>query len=160
MPAVSRDKSMEDTPTPTAEQEVYLRFQRTADALLRGVEETLKPAALSHTQYNALRILRGAGLKGLACREVADRMLTRDPDITRLLDRLEARGLVTRSRERLDRRGITVRITEKGLKLLEKLDQPILELHWRQLRHLGARRLRRLMSLLDLAQGGQRVGGK
>ncbi len=151
---------MEDTPSPTAEQEVYLRFQRTADALLRGVEETLKPAALSHTQYNALRILRGAGLKGLACREVADRMLTRDPDITRLLDRLEARGLVTRSRERLDRRVITVRITEKGLKLLEKLDQPVLELHRRQLRHLGVRRLRSLLSLLDLARGWQRFGRK
>src|SRR3989442_7263640 len=121
MPAVSRDKPMEDTPARTAEQEVYLRLQRTADALLRGVEETLKPAALSHTQYNALRILRGAGLKGLACPEVADRMLTRDPVITRLLHRLKARGLVTRCRERLDRRVITVRITEKGLKLLEKL---------------------------------------
>ena len=160
MPAVSRDKRAEATPARTAEQEIYLRLQRTADALLRGVEETLKPASLSHTQYNALRILRGAGLKGLACREVADRMLTRDPDITRLLDRLEARGLVTRSRERLDRRVITVRITEKGQKLLEKLDQPVLDLHRRQLRHLGARRLRRLMSLLDLAQGGQRFGGK
>jgi len=160
MPSVSRDKRAEATPARSTGQEAYLRLQRTADALLRGVEETLKPAALSHTQYNALRILRGAGLKGLACREVADRMLTRDPDITRLLDRLEARGLVTRSRERLDRRVITVRITEKGLKLLEKLDQPILELHWRQLRHLGARRLRSLMSLLDLVRGGQRLGGK
>src|SRR2546426_9656451 len=160
MPAVSRDKPMKDAPAPTAEQEIYLRLQRTADALLRGVEETLKPAALSHTQYNALRILRGAGLKGLACREVADRMLTHDPDITRLLDRLEARGLVTRSRERLDRRVITVRITAKGLTLLEKADQPVLDLHRRQLRHLGARRPRRLMSLLDLAQGGQRFGGK
>ncbi len=160
MPSVSRDKGTEDTPARSAEQEVYLRLQRTADALLRGVEETLKPASLPYTQYNALRILRGAGLKGLACREVADRMLTRDPDITRLLDRLEVRGLVTRSRERLDRRVITVRITEKGLKLLEKLDQPVLELHRRQLRHLGARRLRSLKSLLDLARGGQRLGGQ
>src|SRR3989441_1016523 len=160
MPAVSRDKPMEDTPARPAETAVALRLRPTADALLRGVEETLQPAAVSHTQYNALRILRGAGLKGLACREVADRMLTRDPDITRLLDRLEARGLVTRSRERLDRRVITVRITEKGLKLLEKLDQPVLDLHRRQLRHLGGRRLRGLMSLLDLVRGGQRFGGK
>src|SRR2546428_13154680 len=158
MPAVSRDKPMEHTPPRSAEQEVYLRLQRTADALLRGVEETLKPAALSHTQYNALRILRGAGLKGLACREVADRMLTHDPDITRLLDRLEARGLVTRSRERLDRRVITVRITEKGQKLLAKLDQPVLDLHPRQLRHPGAPRLRRLFSLLDPAPVGERIG--
>src|SRR5947209_14179325 len=149
MPTVSRDKRAEATPARSTGQEAYLRLQRTADALLRGVEETLKPAALSHTQYNALRILRGAGLKGLACREVADRMVTRDPDITRLLDRLEARRLVTRSRDGLDRRVITVRITEKGLKLLEKLDQPILELHWRQLRPLRDRLLSTLIDILD-----------
>ncbi len=138
----------------TVEQEAFLNLQRTADFLLRGVEAALKPAGLSHTQYNALRILRGAGSNGLSCREVADRMLTRDPDITRLLDRLETRRLVARSRERTDRRVITTRITRDGLEILKKLDKPILDVHQGQLRHLGDRQLRKLINLLELARGG------
>ncbi|MBI3670357.1 MAG: MarR family transcriptional regulator [Acidobacteria bacterium] len=128
---------------------------RTTDALLREVEETLKPAGLSHTQYNVLRILRGAGPQGLACREIGERMLTRDPDITRLLDRLEAHGLVTRQRERTDRRVVNTRITPQGLRILEKLDEPIAELHRRQLRHLRAPRLQSLVRLLEQAREGR-----
>ncbi len=129
--------------------EVYLNLLRTADALLREVEATLKPASLSHAQYNVLRILRGAGPGSLACREIGDRMLTRDPDITRLLDRLEARGLVTRSRERADRRVVKTRITAEGLRILRGLDEPIAALHRRQVQHIGARRLRSLVGLLE-----------
>jgi len=134
------------------EEDVFVNFARTVDALLRGVEQTLKPAGLSPTQYNVLRILRGARPEGLACRAVCERMLTRDPDMTRLLDRLEARGLVTRSRERGDRRVITARITPAGLRLMSELDEPIAALHRRQLGPLGARRLRLLNELLNRAR--------
>ncbi len=124
----------------------------------------LKPEALSPTQYNVLRILRGAGKEcstgsppqplnhGLACTDIAARMLTHDPDITRLLDRLEQRGLVSRQRDKTDRRRITARITDAGLKLLKSLDQPVLDLHQNQLGPLGRKRLAQLMTLLNQAR--------
>src|SRR5918992_748846 len=112
-------------PFASLEEEAFLNLQRTGDALLHGLEAALKPVGLSPSQYNVLRILRGAEAEGLACREVAERMVTRDPDITRLLDRLEARGLVIRARDREDRRVITVRITPEGLRLLQELDAPV-----------------------------------
>ncbi len=126
-----------------------MNLQRTADALLMGVEKTLRATGLSPTQYNVLRILRGAGPDGLPCGEVAARMFTRDPDMTRLLDRLEARGLAVRARERDDRRVVTTRITAAGLRLLKGLDQPILDTHLGQLGHLGQERLRTLIRLLE-----------
>src|SRR5438477_2882801 len=117
------------------EQEVFVAAQRTADRLMRDLEDALKDAHLSPTQYNVLRILRGAGVAGLACHEIAERMLTRDPDMTRLLDRLEDRGLLTRSRERSDRRVIRTRISPDGLRLLKDLDEPVRGMHRRQLNH-------------------------
>jgi DNA-binding MarR family transcriptional regulator len=138
--------------SPSLEQEAYLTLQRAADVLARAAEEAIKPSGLSGTQYNVLRILRGAGPGGLCCREVAERMLTHDPDITRLLDRLEGRGLVARARASKDRRVITVRITSEGLGILAKLDRPIEEFHRRQLGHLGPRRLKRLIDLLNSAR--------
>ena len=139
-------------PFANAEQEAFLNLQRTADALMRGLEETLKPTSLTQTQYNVLRILRGAGMQGLLCRQLSERMITRDPDITRMLDRLEVRGFVTRSRDREDRRSITVRITAAGQRLVSELDAPIAELHRRQLSHLGGRNLGRLIMLLEGAR--------
>jgi DNA-binding MarR family transcriptional regulator len=135
-----------------AEQEAFLNLQRTADVLLRGLEMVLKPAGLTQSQYNVLRILRGAGPDGLLCREVSDRMVTRDPDMTRLLDRLEFRKLVTRARDRQDRRSITVRITEPGKEILWSLDEPVAELHKRQLTHLGGEKLLQLIDLLEGAR--------
>ena len=135
------------------EDDAYVNLLRTADALMQGVAATLKPAGLSPAQYNVLRILRGAGPDGLACREIAERMITKDPDITRLLDRLEERDLIRRSRDRADRRVITTRITDKGLRILKELDKPIEELHVKQLGHLGEQRLRTLMDLLESARG-------
>lgn len=134
------------------EEEAFLNIQRTADVLMRAVNETLKSHGLSSTQYNVLRILRGAGDEGLACREIGERMVTKDPDITRLLDRMEARHLVTRAREERDRRRITVRITKEGLKLLTELDPVVEELNRRLLSHLGERNLRALISLLEQAR--------
>src|SRR5262249_43805756 len=124
-------------PFESLEQEVFLNLQRTADALMRDVAELLKPANLSATQYNVLRILRGAAAAGPPCQEAAERMITRDPDMTRLLDRLESRGLITRTRSTEDRRVLLARITESGMKLLKPLDEPLHALHVRQLGHLG-----------------------
>ena len=134
------------------EQEAYLSLQRTADFLARGAEEAIKPFGLSGTQYNVLRILRGARPHGLCCREVAERMLTHDPDITRLMDRLERRGLVARARASADRRVITLRVTPEGLRILARLDKPIEECHRRQLGRLRKPALKRLIDLLNSAR--------
>jgi DNA-binding MarR family transcriptional regulator len=138
-------------PTGTGEESAFLDLLRTCDLLSRKLAAVLKPVDLSAAQYNVLRILRGAN-EALPCGEIADRMITRDPDITRLLDRMEKRGLVTRSRETKDRRMVLTRITPKGLKVLDDLDGPIQEAHHAQLGHLGPARLRKLAELLRAAR--------
>jgi DNA-binding MarR family transcriptional regulator len=134
-----------------AEEDAFLSLQRTADILARNVEKVLRSADVSPHQYNVLRILRGAP-EGLPCSEIGKRMITRDPDITRLLDRLEKRALISRCRETEDRRTVLTRITPEGLKVLHELDAPVTEAHKNQLGHLGRTRLRSLMALLDLAR--------
>ena len=130
---------------------------RTADALQAQVEGKLKDFGLTGTQYNALRILRGAGPEGLPCREIGERMITRDPDITRLLNRLENRGFVERTRARHDRRVIYGKITAAGLKLLREMDGPV-EKHGRDmLRDVGQEKLKQLIELLELVRGGRVV---
>src|SRR5271167_4781930 len=138
---------------PCPEETAFLDLLRTCDLLARGPAQVLKQEDLSATQYNVLRILRGAP-EGLPCGEVANRMITRDPDITRLLDRLEKRGLISRTRETKDRRMVMARITPDGLKLLGRLDEPVQETHRKQLGHLGRDRLRALAALLHAAQAG------
>jgi len=147
-PIVKRSRKQETPP----EAEVFVNLVRTADALERGAEAFLKPYGLSGTQYNVLRILRGAGQSGLACREIACRLISHDPDITRLLDRMESRGLITRAREVKDRRVVKTRITAEGLRILRELDDPIRELHRRQFRGFPAKRLRQLSLLLEQAR--------
>jgi DNA-binding MarR family transcriptional regulator len=132
---------------PCPEEVAYLELLRSTDMLSRPLALVLKPEDLSSTQYNVLRILRGAP-DGLPCGEIGSRMITRDPDITRLLDRLEKRALISRSRESKDRRMVMARITTEGLKLLSRLDEPVREVHRRQLGHLGRERLRMLTELL------------
>ncbi len=118
----------------------------------RGVAELLKPVDLSPAQYNVLRVLRGAGPEGLACGEVAGRLMRRDPDITRLNDRLARRGLIVSRRSERDRRVVLTRITDKGLGLLTTLDGPMDALHERQLGHLSADDLDRLATLARRAR--------
>ncbi|MGA9771164.1 MAG: MarR family transcriptional regulator [Blastocatellia bacterium] len=139
-------------PFVSREEEVYLNIQRTAEMLWSGVSETFRQVDLTPTQYNVLRILRGAGQQGVSCSEVSERLVTKDSDITRLLDRLETRGLISRERETRDRRRITTRITDDGLRLLAGLDKPIAECHRRQLGHLGEKRLATLSRLLEDAR--------
>ena len=133
------------------EEATFLELLRTTDMLSRGLVKVLKIEDLSGTQYNVLRILRGS-LEGLPCGEIANRMITRDPDITRLLDRLEKRGLISRCRETKDRRMVMARITPEGLKLLARLDEPVQTAHRRQLGHLGRERLRALTELLCVSR--------
>jgi DNA-binding MarR family transcriptional regulator len=133
------------------EEAAFLDLLRTCDLLSRGPARLLKAEDLSPTQYNVLRILRGAP-DGLPCGEIADRMITRDPDVTRLLDRLEKRGLIFRWREATDRRMVLARITAEGLKLLARLDEPVLQIHRGQLGHLGKDRLRALAAMLEAAR--------
>ena len=136
----------------SAEEAVFLELLRTTDMLARPLVQVLKAEDLSSTQYNVLRILRGAP-EGLPCGEIANRMITRDPDVTRLLDRLEKRALISRCREIKDRRTVRARIAPEGLRVLARLDEPVLEAHYRQLGHLGGERLSDLTELLLVARG-------
>lgn len=138
-------------PRSSPEEAAFLDLLRTCDLLSRGPAQLLKSEDLSPNQYNVLRILRGAP-EGLPCGEIANRMITRDPDITRLLDRLEKRELISRCRETKDRRMVMARISPRGLKLLAQLDEPVQEIHRKQLGHLGRETLARLGQLLANAR--------
>jgi len=135
----------------SAEEYVFLDLLRTCDLLSRRLAEVLQTEDLSATQYNVLRILRGTP-EGLVCGEIANRMITRDPDVTRLLDRLEKRGLILRSRETRDRRMVMALMTPEGLKILARLDEPVQAVHNKQLGHLGIDRLWALTELLGSAR--------
>ena len=127
---------------------IFVALLQTADALSQEAEQLLKAAGLTGTQYNVLRILRGSEPEGLPCSGIGERMISHDPDMTRLLDRMEKRGLITRDRQTDDRRVVKTRITPQALSLLKTLDQPVHELHKRQFRHIPAARLKILGQLL------------
>lgn len=152
MPSRLRDEIKQAKPFESLEQEAQLSIQRTAAVLDHAFADALKPHGITPTQYNVLRILRGAGAAGLCRNEVRDRLVAQVPDVTRLLDRMEEGGLVERERDTGDRRLVNTRITRAGLALLERLEDPIAAVHRRQLGHLGARRLRELIDLLAEAR--------
>jgi len=130
------------------EDRLFVTMLKLADSLSQEAELVIRSVGLTPAQYNVLRILR-AEPDGLLCRGIADRMISRDPDMTRLLDRMEKQAWITRERQQDDRRVIKTRITPEGLKLLKKLDQPVHDLHKRQFRHMSAARLKMLAELLD-----------
>ena len=134
------------------ENRVFVGLLEAADGLGQEAEQLLKAAGLTGAQYNVMRILRGAEPEGLPCRRIGDRMISHDPDMTRLLDRMEKRGLITRERQTDDRRVIKTRITLEALSILRTLDQPVQELHKRQFRHMAASRLKTLGALLEEVQ--------
>jgi len=136
-------------PFRSVEEEAILSIARTAALIEHSGAEALKPFKLTITQYNVLRILRGAGHDGLCRNEVGERLVTKVPDVTRLLDRMEAGGLIVRERSATDRRLVATRITDKGLKLLEKIDRELPAIHARQIGHVGQKRLRELIALLE-----------
>ena len=149
VPKNLQSEIQQSKPFNSLEDEAGVALQRTADRLQWRLSEMLKGFGLSPTQYNALRILRGAGDAGRSCSEIAERMINHDPDITRLVDRLERRGLVSRSREGRDRRVITTRITPAGLQLLRTLDRPVEDFGRKILGPLGEPQLRTLIQLLQ-----------
>ena len=135
----------------TLEREINLLLQHVSGELVHELATLLKPAGVTPEQYHVLRILRDAGSAGTPLSTIAERSPVGDPDVTRLLDRLEQRGLATRTREAADRRVVTARITAEGRRLLDHLDEPVAALHARQLGPLGERGLRELRRLLQKA---------
>ncbi len=152
MPSGLQAELKQTVPFASREQEAYLSLLRTADAMQAQVEAWLKEYGLTGTQYNALRILRGAGAEGLPCREIGERMITHDPDITRLLDRLKDRGFVERTRDKKDRRVIYGKITVAGLKLLREIDGPLEKRSREMFRHVSQEKLKQVIELLDLVR--------
>ena len=131
------------------EAALFIAFMSIADIFGNDAEQVVKTGGLTAAQYNVLRILRGAGPQGLACQEIGKRMISRDPDITRLLDRMEKRGLITRERQSDDRRVVKTFVTASALQILKTLDQPVRELHKKQFQHLSPKKLSALASMLD-----------
>jgi DNA-binding MarR family transcriptional regulator len=147
MPTRLQEELKQGRPFTGPTHEALLSIERTAALLGHAFAEFLKPHGITPTQYNALRILRGAA-EGLCRHEIRDRLVSQVPDVTRLLDRLEEGGLVARERDAADRRLVTTRITRRGLQLLAQLDGPVRAFDERRLGHLTPDELRTLVDLL------------
>ena len=141
-------------PFDSIEQEATLNLFRSSDFLQAEFQRLFSEYGISSPQFNVLRILRGLGGDGASCQEIADQMITRTPDITRLVDRLEQAGFVQRGRTAEDRRLVLVRILPAGLELLTRLDTPVLELHKKTLAHLNYEELTQLNNLLVKVRQG------
>ena len=140
-------------PFESLQQEVFLEVLRTGNAMVDDLVELLRPYGLTQPQYNVLRILRGAQPDGLPTGEVGQRMVvSREPDVTRLLVRMEENGLVQRERRAENRRFVHVRITREGLRVLKALDAPVGLMHQRQLQHMTRQELESLAGLLERAR--------
>lgn len=142
-------KNPADTAVEGLDQRGVVAILGAADALRRRFATVLEPRGLTLSQYNVLRILRGAGPGGLRTMEIADRMLEKTPGVTRLLDRLEAQGWVERRRSTRDRRVVRCAITESALELLAELDPGISQADRECLEGLDDERKRRLVELLE-----------
>lgn len=147
-----KEEIRQTRPFGSVEQEALLNIERTAAVLSYAIGERLKPHGLTLTQYNVLRILRGAGSGGMCRHEIRSRLIAKVPDVTRLLDRMESAGLVDRQRGVEDRREVKTTITRRGLELLAKLDEPVQVMHREQLGHMSERELRTLVRLLEAAR--------
>jgi DNA-binding MarR family transcriptional regulator len=147
-----RDDIKQSRPFGTLEQEALLNIQRTATLLGYAVAERFKPFGLTPTQYNVLRILRGAEAEGLCRNEIGDRLITPVPDVTRLLDRMEEAGLIQRERDAEDRRQVRTTLTRKGLRAVDELDRTVLDMHREHLGHMSRSELRTLVELLESAR--------
>jgi DNA-binding MarR family transcriptional regulator len=147
-----RDEIKQAKPFSSLEQEAHLNLERTTAVLGHAFAEALKRFDITPTQYNVLRILRGAGVSGLCRNEVRDRMIAQVPDVTRLLDRLEEAGFIARERQTNDRRQVLTLITQEGLGLLAELDEPVATMHKRALGHMTADQLKQLTELLAIAR--------
>lgn len=131
------------------EEDAALAVVRKADYFLQRAADLLKPYGLSATQYNVLRILRGAGKSGASCKDIGSKLIARDPDVTRLMDRLETRGLLSRGRDTEDRRVVTHVLTDAGLALVNELDRPVQEMHRATLGRIAPAKLEALIAILE-----------
>jgi DNA-binding MarR family transcriptional regulator len=136
-------------PFESPEQEVALSLLRASDQLQIRFARLFREHGLTPSQYNILRILRGAGRDGVTCSQAAERMVTADPDITRLLDRLEARGLIRRERGQADRRVVVSHITAEGSDLLNSIDEPLVESIRKLAGHIEPKKLQQLIETLE-----------
>ncbi len=147
-----KDELKQTRPFRSLCEEAQLNVARTSSLLADSMEQMLKPHGITGTQYNVLRILRGAGPDGLCRNEVSSRLVNRMPDATRLLDRMEEAGLVTRERSEADRRLVRTQLTAKGRKLVDDLDDDVLEHNEKGIGHLSEEQLRSLVKLLTLVR--------
>ncbi|HET9086520.1 MAG TPA: MarR family transcriptional regulator [Acidobacteriaceae bacterium] len=148
----------QNKPFANLQAEAFLNVVRTADVLQHALRQELKPYGITETQYNALRILRGAVDQGLTCSEIARRLISHDPDITRLLGRMEREGWVARARDDKDRRTVLTQITTGGLRKLDELDGLIVKSVDRLLAHVGKEELQTLVRLLENVRAGSQHG--
>lgn len=152
MPTDLKSEIRQTKPFPSRYEEAALNLRRTEAVLGEAFDRTLAPFGISATQYNVLRILRGAGAAGLCRNEIRDRLISRMPDVTRLLDRMEEAGLITRTRSATDRRMVFTLITDSGRELVDALDAPVAAAHATRLGHLSDEQLQTLIDLLELAR--------
>ena len=136
----------------TIEEELLVSLLRTTDVLQERFEQMIRPFNISMSQYNVLRILRGAGAEGRTCGEIGERMIAREPDVTRLLERMDKAGLIKRTRDSKDRRVVVTRITSSGLKLLDELYPKLREIDG-LLKPMGERKIETMLKLLDEVRG-------
>lgn len=154
MPTTLREELRQGKPFRSLREEAVLSIARTEAVTREALERVLAPHGLGMTQYNVLRILRGAGSDGLCRNEIRDRLISRMPDVTRLLDRMEAAGLISRVRSTEDRRLVNTTLTKKGRTLVDALDAELAEAQHGLLGHMSQVQLRTLVDLLGLARGG------
>ena len=152
MPRRLQDELKQTKPFASLTQEALLSIERTAAVFRHRLGEALKPLGVTPTQFNVLRILRGAGPAGLCRNEVRDRLVSQVPDVTRLLDRMEDAGLIVRGRDSSDRRLVSTRITPEGLALLARADEQVARTEREQIGHLDEAQLRAIVDLLALAR--------
>jgi len=148
-----RSELKQTKPFPTLEEEAVVELQRTAQVVVRWVAEALRPSKLTLPQFNVLRILRGARPGSLSSTEIAERMIADAPDLTRLLDRLEAAGLVEKARDTRDRRVVNVRVTAAGVELVEAASLAMRRRVQEELKPMGPRKLETLADLLEQMRG-------
>ena len=148
-----REELKQTRPFASLEEEVVVQIQRTAQVVMRWVVEGLKPSGLTPQQFNVLRILRGSSPNPLSASQICERMVTHDPDLTRLLDRLEAAGMIRKERDADDRRVVKVCVTAAGRETVERATVAARARAEEALRGMGARRLGELADLLELVRG-------
>ena len=150
--AALKHEIAQERPFSGPEEEALLNLMRTADCLQREFQRVSREWGVTSTQYNVLRILRGSHPRGLTCSAIGDRMITAEPDITRLLARLKALKLIRQQRDRQDRRVVWTQISEAGLELLRQMDPTVRHTPQKLLGHLSEHDLAELTRLLELAR--------